>query len=159
MPLANFRRNSNWDSAGSLLTRAREFNALTSETAKKSELLVRPPFGMPNYLQTNSIMPSGIDVIHPMFRVVVAGDRIGIIEGLQLPGDSPVRLVDGNFIDETMSTHKFCHIPIVLVEMEKENLSVDNLPESFGTVQFLIGEVGIDSVTGNVLRPVPSLLY
>ena len=32
IPLANFRRNANWDSTGSLLARAREFNVLTSET-------------------------------------------------------------------------------------------------------------------------------
>ena len=89
----------------------------------------------------------------------MAGDGLSIIEGLPLPGDSPVCLVSGNFIDETMITNKFFHIPIVLVEMDKERLSVDNLPESFGTAKFLIGEVGIDSATGNVLRPVPSLLY
>ena len=117
------------------------------------------PFGMPNILQTNRIMTSGIEIIHPIFLVVVVGDGLSIIEGLPLPGDSPVRLVAGNFIDETMSTHQFCHITIVLVEMDKERLSVNNLPESFGTAKFLIGEVGIDSVTGNFLRPLPPLLY
>ena len=89
----------------------------------------------------------------------MAGDGLGIIEGLPLPCNSPVRLVSGNFIDETMSTHKFCHVPIVLLEMHKERISVKNLPEGFGTVKFLIGKVIIDSVTGNVLQPVPSLLY
>ena len=89
----------------------------------------------------------------------MAGDGIGIIKGIPLPCDSHVRLVSGNFIDETMSTHQFCHIPIFLVTMDKKRLSVDNLPGSFVTAKFLIGEVGISSVTGNVLRPVPSLLY
>ena len=64
---------------------------------------------------------------------------LGIIEGLPLPGDSHLRLVAGNFIDETMSTHQLFHIPIALVEMDKEKLSVDNLPKSFGTAKFLIG--------------------
>ena len=89
----------------------------------------------------------------------MAGDGLGIIEGLPIPRESPVRLVVGNFVDENMSTHQFYHIPIVIVAMEKERLSVDNMPESFGTVKFLIGELGINSVTRNVLRPVPLLLY
>ena len=38
-------------------------------------------------------------------------------------------------------------------------LYVNNLPESFGTAKFLIGKLGIDSVTGNILWPVPPLLY
>ena len=59
----------------------------------------------------------------------MAGDGLGIIEGLPLPCDSPLRLVSGNFIDETMSNHQFCHVPIVLVEMHKERLSVEKLPE------------------------------
>ena len=64
-----------------------------------------------------------------------------IIEGLPLPCDSPVRLVSGNFIDETMSTCYFFHVPIVLVEMHKESLSVENLPEGFGTAKFRICKV------------------
>ena len=35
IPLANFLLDSNWDSAGNLLARAREFNALTSETEQR----------------------------------------------------------------------------------------------------------------------------
>ena len=89
----------------------------------------------------------------------MVGDRLGIIEGLPLPGDSPIRLMAGNFMDETMSTHKVSHIPITLVSMDKENIYVDNLPESFGTAKLLIGKVGINSVIRNVLRPVPPLLY
>ena len=96
---------------------------------------------MPNILQTNRIMPSGIDIIHPIFSVVVVVDGLGLIEGLPFPCDSPVRLVSRNFIDETMSTHQFCHVPIVLVEMHKERLSVENLPEGFGTAKFLICEI------------------
>ena len=91
--------------------------------------------------------------------MVVAGDGIGIIEGIPLPGDYPARIVAGNFMDETMSNHNFSHIPIILVEMDKERLSVEDLPGSFGTAKFLIGEVGIDSATGNVLRPVPPHIY
>ena len=89
----------------------------------------------------------------------MAGDGHDIIEGLPLPGESPLRLVSGNFIDETMIAHQFCHVPIVLVAMDKERLSTENLPESFGTAKFLIGNVRIDSVTGNILWPVPSLLF
>ena len=89
----------------------------------------------------------------------MAGDGLGIIEGLPLPGDSPVLLMAGNFIDETMNTHEFCHIHIVLVAMDKERVSVDNLPEICGTAKFLIGEVGIDIIAGNVLWSVPPLLY
>ena len=114
---------------------------------------------MPNILHTNWIMPSGIDIIQPIFLVVLVGYGLVIIEGIPLPCDSPVHLVSGNFIDETMSTHQFCHVPIFLVAMHKERLSVENLPEYFGTAKFLIGEVRIDSVTGNVLRPVPLLIY
>ena len=66
---------------------------------------------------------------------------LGIIEGLPPPYDSPVRLVSGDFIDETMSTHKFCQIPIVLLAMHKERLSIENMPEGFGTAKFLICEV------------------
>ena len=58
-----------------------------------------------------------------------------------------------------MITHQFCHVPIVLVAIDKERISVKNLTESFGTSKFLIGEVRIDSVTGNVFRPLPLLLY
>ena len=43
--------------------------------------------------------------------------------------------------------------------MDKERISINNLPKSFGTAKFLNGELGIDSVTGNVLRLVPLLLY
>ena len=71
----------------------------------------------------------------------MAGDGLGKIEGLPLPCNSPVRLVSGNFIDETMSTHQFCHVPIVLVAMNKESISVKNLPEGFATAKFLIFEV------------------
>ena len=71
----------------------------------------------------------------------MAGDGLGIIEGLPLPGDSPVRLVSGNLIDETMRTHQFCHINIVLVAMYKERISDDKLTESFGTTKFLICKV------------------
>ena len=66
------------------------------------------------------------------------GDGLGIIEGLPLPCDSPLRLVSGNFIDETMSTNQFFHIHIVLVAMHKERISVENLPECFGTAKFFI---------------------
>ena len=79
---------------------------------------------MPNILQTNRIMPSGIDIIHPMFLVVVAGDGLGIIKGLPFPCDSPVCLVIRNFIYETMSTHNISNVPIVLVTMHKERFSV-----------------------------------
>ena len=89
----------------------------------------------------------------------IFGSPNGSLTNNSLSCDYPVLLVAGNFIDETMSTHPFCHIPIFLVEMDKERLSVNNLPESFGTAKFLIGKVGIDSVTGNVLLPVPPLLY
>ena len=89
----------------------------------------------------------------------MAGDGLGIIEGLPLPGDSPVRLVSGNSIDETMSIHQFFHLPIVLVATDKEKISVENMPEGFGTAKFLIGEVRIDSLAWNVLWPVPLLLY
>ena len=71
----------------------------------------------------------------------MAGDSIGIIEGLPLPGDSTVRLVAGNFMDETMSTHNFSHVHIVLVVMHKEIFSVENLPEGFGTAKLLIYKV------------------
>ena len=91
--------------------------------------------------------------------MVVAGDGLGIIEGLPLPYESPVSLVSWNFIYETMSTHYFCHVPIVLVAMHKERISIKNLPEGFGTAKFLICKVKINSVTGNVLRPLLSLLY
>ena len=104
-------------------------------------------------------MPSGIDIIHPMFWVVMAGDGLGTIEGLPLPCHSPVRLVSGNFIDDTMSTHYFCHVPIDLVVIHKERLSVKKLPEGFGTAKFLIWKLWINRATGNILRPVPSLLY
>ena len=87
----------------------------------------------------------------------MVGDGLGIIEGLPLPCDSCVRLVSGNFIYETMSTHQFCHVHIVLVTIHKERISVENLSEGFCTAKLLIGEVIIDSVTDNVLRPVPSL--
>ena len=66
---------------------------------------------------------------------------MGIIEGLPLPCNSPVRLVSGNFIDETMITHQFFYLPIVRVEMHKERLYIKNLPEGFGTAKFLICEV------------------
>ena len=89
----------------------------------------------------------------------MAGYGHSIIEGLTLPGDSPGRLVAGNFIDETMITHHFSHITIILVAIYKERLSVENLSESFGTSKLLIFEVGINSVTGNILWPVPLLLY
>ena len=71
----------------------------------------------------------------------MAGDGLVIIEGLTLPCDSPVRLVSWNFIYETMSTHYFCHIPIALVAMHKERISVENMPEGFGTTKFLILKV------------------
>ena len=87
------------------------------------------------------------------------GDGLVIIEVLPLTSDSPVRLVAGNFIDETMSTHQFFHIPIFLVAIDKERLSVNNMPEIFVAAKFPIGELVIDSVARNVLRPVPSLLY
>ena len=67
----------------------------------------------------------------------MSGDGLGIVEGLPLPYDSPVRLVSGNFIDETMSTYYFCHVPIVLVTMHKEMISFENLPEGFVTDNFL----------------------
>ena len=159
IPLANFRLNANWDSAGNLLARAQEFNALTSETEqRKVNWKVRPSFGILKILQTNRIMPYGIDIIHPMFWVVVEGDGLGIIKGLPLPCDSPVCLVKWNFIYETMSTHNLSHVPIVLVTMHKEIISVKNPPEGFGTAKLLVCKVCINSFTGDVLWPVPSLL-
>ena len=89
----------------------------------------------------------------------MAVDELGIIEGLLLPCDSPVRLVSWNFIYDTMSIHYFCHVPIALVAMHKERLSVENLPGGFGTAKFFICKVLINSVAGNVLRPVPSFIY
>ena len=68
----------------------------------------------------------------------MAGYGLGIIEGLPLPCNSPVCLVSWNFIDETTSTHNLSHVPIILVAIHKERLSVKNLPEGFDTAKFLI---------------------
>ena len=54
----------------------------------------------------------------------MAGYGLGIIKVLPLPCDSPVCLVSLNFIYETMITHNLIHVPIVLVTMHKERLSV-----------------------------------
>ena len=69
------------------------------------------------------------------------GDGIGIIDGLPPPCDSPVYIVSWNFIYESMSTHNFSHAPIVLVEIHKERISVENLSEGFGTAKLLICKV------------------
>ena len=73
--------------------------------------------------------------------MVVAGYGLGIIKGLPLPCDSPVCLVSWNFIYETMSTHNFSHVHIVLVTMHKERISVKKLPKDFGTANLFICKV------------------
>ncbi len=68
--------------------------------AKKSKLSIWPPFHLPNLLKPNRIMPTIVDIVHPMLRTIVAAERLGIFERLPLSVNEPVRRVILNLVED-----------------------------------------------------------
>ena len=126
--------------------------------ANESELTCGPPFGVPNLLQSNRIVSPIVDVINPMLAAVVAGEILGIIEGIPLPIFLlPVRRVIGHFGEKTVRAHHFCHKFVIPRAMNVEADAVHVLAEGLRTSERLVLEVPVDLVARDSLWPILAL--
>ena len=117
------------------------------------------PFGNEYHSIDDGVTEKGLEEKPIMWRVKLqeGKDRLKKPDGIwALPSEFPGYSKTATLMLEMT---KPVHHTGKIVAMDKERFSVENLPKSFGTTKLLIGEVRIYSVTGNILWPVPLLLY
>ena len=97
-------------------------------------------------------------VVNPMLAAVVAGEILGIIEGIPLPIFLlPVRRVIGHFGEKTVRAHHFCDKFVIPRAMNIEADAVHVLAEGLRTSERLVLEVPVDLFAGDSLWPILAL--
>ena len=82
---------------------------------------MRPPFRCPCALKTHRIMSVIVNIINPVFCLIMTRQRLNVLEGLYLAIYHPSCPMISNLACQSMRTHYFCHESIILCAMNNKS--------------------------------------
>ena len=125
--------------------------------ANERKLPCWPPFGVPNLIQPNWVVPPVVYIVDPVLGAVVTGEILGVVVGHPISILLPPRGMIQNFREQAVSAHHFSDKPIIPGAMDVEWDALHVLTERLRKTERFPLEVFVDLIARTPLGPIFSL--